>query len=130
MLKKVALLILILFLVTTVTSSMPQPQVVISIGGDWTFDISAFGQKIEAAMTIIQDGENIKVVIKNNSGGERGGTGCVKGNDIEWTEIGRNSGRESMIVYKGKIENNTITGYAFPKDNESDRMEWKAVRKR
>ena len=127
MLKKISFWMSIFFFVAIGIS--PMSQAVVSVGGDWNFSISVGGQEMNAAMTIKQEGENIKVIIKNSAGAERGGTGHVKGNEIEWTEINQNAGQEVIVIYKGKIERDIINGYCFPKDNEAGRLDWKAVRK-
>jgi len=127
MLKKIAFL-MSMFLFITIGVNLGS-QTIVSIGGDWNFIISVGGQEMNAGMTIKQEGENIKVIIKNSAGAERGGAGHVKGNEIEWTEINKNGSQEVIVIYKGKIERDVINGYCFPKDNESSRLDWKAVRK-
>ena len=146
MLNKIALSIL-LFLFAAMGAS-PKSQSAVSIGGDWNFSVSLEGREINAIMTIIQEGENIKVSIKYRTGGERTGTGQVKGNEIEWTEIIKNISEKVTVVtegkieqktnkkdisqefiYRGKIKGNVITGYLFPKNNETKRFDWKAIRK-
>jgi hypothetical protein len=127
MLRRIAFWVFLFFFTKTGIGLVS--QAIISVGGAWTISISAGGREREADMTIIQDGENIKVAIKNREGAEKEGIGRIKGNEIEWTEINKNLGREIIIIYKGKLEKNIIIGYFFPKDNESVHIDWKAVRK-
>jgi hypothetical protein len=144
---KVILLTSLFIVAATSFGSSPQTQTIVSVGGDWTITFSQGGAP--ALLTIKQDGDKITAAIKYDSGGERNGSGFVKGNEIEWTEIVKSVGVTVTIVteagkeqkagkhdvnreyiYKGKIEGNVITGYFYFKGNEGRQFEWKATKKK
>lgn len=129
------------------TNSLSQTQKTVSVGGDWNITFSQRGTS--ALLSIKQEGDKISASIKYSSGGERTGTGFVKDNEIEWTEIIKNVGTKVTIVtenkkeqkdvkkeafqeyvYKGKIEEDVITGCLYLKGNEARQFEWKAVKKK
>jgi hypothetical protein len=148
MAKHLILWVSMCFIVSLNFGSSPQSQTIVSVRGDWNITFSPGGAP--ALLTIKQDGDKITASIKYDSGGERNGSGFVKGSEIEWTEIIKSIGETITVVteggkeqkagkkkvnreyiYKGKIEGGeVINGYLYLKGNEGRQFEWKATKKK
>jgi hypothetical protein len=91
------------------------------------------GQMMTRDITIVQDGNKIKVTMPGRPGpnGEPGtpivGEGTIEGNAIEWTVVmQRPDGQEMKMVYKGTVDGNTMKGTTMRMDQE---VEWTAKKK-
>ncbi|MGZ5440087.1 MAG: hypothetical protein ACXWFJ_09555 [Candidatus Aminicenantales bacterium] len=91
------------------------------------------GQMMTRDITIVQDGNKIKVTMPGRPGpnGEPGtpivGEGTIEGNAIEWTTVmTRPDGQEMKMVYKGTVDGATMKGTTMRMDQE---VEWTAKKK-
>ncbi len=100
----------------------------LDVSGDWelTQELPA-GQMVSKA-TFLQVEETLRVTMKEPRGEEAMGEGTVKGDEIEWSVTRIMPGGEMIITYKGKIEDDAMSGRAQMVD--FSRSEWKAIRKR
>jgi hypothetical protein len=98
----------------------------VDVSGTWEITLDMDGQSIVKTCTIVQTGEKI-VVTRKKGDEEIKAEGTVKGNKVEWTEIGNVNGQEMNIVYTGTVEGNTMSGEMDFGGNAS--FEWKAVKK-
>jgi len=82
----------------------------LDIGGVWemTMQTSQGEQTVEATFT--QDKEAIKMTMSGPQGMEMKGEGTLKGSDIEWTVTISSSMGEFALVFKGKVEGETMSG--------------------
>ncbi len=97
-----------------------------NVAGTWDITVNSPRGEMTNPMTITQDGEKITVTMTSPRG-ESTGTGTVKGNEIEWSVTRTTPRGEFTVVYKGKVEGNTMSGQAQMGDFGS--MDWKAVKK-
>jgi hypothetical protein len=98
-----------------------------NVSGNWTLTITTQRGDMTSDVTFAQDGEHLKVTMKNPRG-EVSGEGTVKGNDIEWTITRETPRGQFTTTYKGKIQDeNTITGEA--EMGNFGTAPWKATRK-
>jgi hypothetical protein len=100
-----------------------------NVAGDWEMTSEGRQGPRTSNFHIDQDGEKITVTMPGmRGGGEIKAEGTIKGNDIEWkvTRPGR-GGEEFTIIYKGKVEGNTMTGTVQMGDFGS--REWTAKKK-
>lgn len=99
----------------------------VNVTGTW--DLTSQSPRGERTSPVVfeQTGESLKVTMAGFRGDEVTGSGTVKGQDIEWT-ITRTTPRGDMtIVYKGKVEGDTMSGEAQMGDFGA--MPWTAKKK-
>jgi hypothetical protein len=78
--------------------------------------------------TFLQGEETLRVTMKEPRGEEAMGEGTVKGDEIEWSVTRITPGGEMIMIYKGKVKDDAMSGQAQMADFA--RSEWKAIRKR
>ena len=111
-------------LIFSFSLSFAQEQV--NVSGDWTLTLTTPRGEMTQDMTIVQEGETIKVTMKSPRG-EATGEGTIKGNEIEW-KVTRTTPRGEMTsTYKGTVEGDTMSGQVQMGDFSA---EWKAARKK
>lgn len=107
--------------------SFPAIAKAVDVSGDWTLTlVTPRGERTSDA-TFVQNGEELKVTIKDPQGAEVSGKGTVKGNEIEWTVTRTTPRGEMTLTYKGKVEGDSMAGEA--QMGERGSAEWKATRK-
>lgn len=110
-----------------VAAALPALAQDVNVTGTW--DLTSQSPRGERTSPVVfeQTGESLKVTMTGMRGDEMTGTGTVKGQDIEWT-ITRTTPRGDMtIVYKGKVEGDSMTGEAQMGDFGA--MAWTAKKK-
>jgi hypothetical protein len=99
----------------------------INVTGDW--EMTSQGRRggtQTQPFTIVQDGEKITVTMEGRMG-EMTGDGTCKGNEIEWTFTIENPRGEFTMVYKAKVDGDTMAGTVSMGDRGS--REWTAKKK-
>jgi len=89
---------------------LPLSSQEVNVSGTW--DLTTQSPRGERTSPVVfeQTGETLKVNMTSFRGDEMTGTGTVKGQDIEWT-ITRTTPRGDMtIIYKGKVQGDTMSG--------------------
>jgi hypothetical protein len=83
----------------------------VDISGVWEMTTTQTPQgDMTADVTFVQDKEAIKVSMTGPQGMEMKGEGTVKGPDVEWTVTISGGMGEFVLVYKGKIDGETMSG--------------------
>ena len=99
------------------------------VSGTWEMSSAGRnGQMMTRDITIVQEGNKIKVTMPGRPGGEPVvGEGTIEGNAIQWTVIrtGRD-GQEMKMEYKGTVDGATMKGTFKMMDND---VEWTAKKK-
>ncbi len=101
----------------------------VDVSGTWTMSSPGReGQMMERDITIVQDGNKIKVTMPGRPGGEPMiADGTIEGNAIEWTAVmQRPDGQEMKMTYKGTVDGDTMKGTTMRRDQE---VEWTAKKK-
>ena len=81
------------------------------VSGVWELTTQGTPQgDMTADVTFVQDKEAIKVSMTGPQGMEMKGEGTVKGQDVEWTVTISGGMGEFVLVYKGKIDGETMSG--------------------
>jgi len=99
----------------------------VNVSGDWEITLITPRGERTSDITFVQEGENLKVTMKDPRGAEISGTGTVKGNEIEWTVTRSTPRGEMTLTYKGKVEGDSMAGQVQMGDFGS--ADWKAKRK-
>lgn len=98
-----------------------------NVNGAWEITVTTPRGERTSAMTIVQDGEKLKVTMT----GQRGdvtGEGTIKGNEISWTVTRTTPRGEMTSAYKGKVEGDAMSGDVEMGSFGS--APWKAARKK
>lgn len=118
------LILFVFLLIFFFSLSFAQEQV--NVSGDWTLTFTTPRGEMTQDMTIVQEGESIKVTLTSPRG-EATGEGTIKGNEIEW-KVTRTTPRGEMTsTYKGTVEGDNMSGQVQMGDFSA---EWKATRKK
>jgi hypothetical protein len=103
------------------------------VSGTWTMSSPGRnGQMMERDITIVQDGNKIKVTMPGRPGpnGEPGepivGDGTIEGNAIAWKIVRQGPQGEMVMEYKGTVDGATMKGTTKRMDQE---VEWTAKKK-
>ncbi len=82
----------------------------VEISGKWEFTQDFGGQTVTRIYTIEQTGEKLIVKRTNKDGEEVKAEGTIKGNKVEWSEVGNINGSELTIVTTGTVEGDKMSG--------------------
>ena len=97
------------------------------VQGDWEITVTTPRGDRTSAMTIVQDGEKLKVTITGTRG-DATGEGTIKGEDIDWSVTRTIPQGEMTLTYKGKAGGDSMAGDVQMGDFGS--ATWKASRKK
>lgn len=82
----------------------------VNVSGTWDLTTQTPRGERTSPVVFEQTGETLKVKMTSFRGDEMTGTGTVKGQDVEWT-ITRTTPRGDMtMIYKGKVQGDTMSG--------------------
>ena len=103
------------------------------VSGTWEMSTPGRnGQMMTRDITIVQDGNKIKVTMPGRPGpnGEPGtpivGDGTIEGNAIAWKIVRQGPQGEMVMEYKGTVDGATLKGTTMRGDQE---VEWTAKKK-
>jgi hypothetical protein len=99
------------------------------VTGTWTMSTPGRdGQMMERDITIVQEGNKIKVTMPPFREGMEPmvGEGTVEGNAIQWKFVMQTPQGERIMEYKGTVDGNTMKGTTMRRDQE---VEWTAKKK-
>jgi hypothetical protein len=100
----------------------------IDISGVWEMTTQTPQGDMTADATFVQDKEAVKVSMTGPQGMEMKGEGTVKGQDIEWMVTVSGQMGEFVLVYKGKVDGETMSGEVQAGDFGS--FTWTAKKKK
>lgn len=101
----------------------------VDISGVWEMTTTQTPQgDMTADVTFVQDKEAIKISMTGPQGMEMKGEGTVKGQDVEWTVTISGGMGEFVLVYKGKVDGETMSGEVQAGDFGS--FPWTAKKKK
>ena len=100
----------------------------VDVSGTWEMTSQGRQGERTSEITIVQDGENIKVTMPGFRGGDpMVAEGTIKGNAIEWSVTRESPQGEFTITYTGTVEGDSMSGQAdFAGRRTSD---WSAKKK-
>lgn len=99
----------------------------VDVSGTWDMTIQSERGDWDTELTIKQEGEKIKVTMPGFQGDQIEGEGTVTDNKIEFTFNISTPQGDFSIIYKGTIEENTMSGEAEVGDFGT--MEWTAKKR-
>jgi hypothetical protein len=99
----------------------------VDVTGVWEMTIQTPQGEMKADATFVQDKEAIKVTMPGPQGIEMKGEGTIKDKDIEWTVTLSSPMGELVLVYKGKVDGDTMSGEVQAGDYGSS--PWSAKKK-
>lgn len=82
----------------------------VDINGVWELTMQTPQGDMTADATFVQDKEAIKFSMPGPQGMEMKGEGTVKGQDLDWTVIVSTQMGEFVLVFKGKVDGETMSG--------------------
>ena len=82
----------------------------VDISGKWEFTQDFGSQTVTKIYTIEQTGEKLVIKRTNKDGQEVKAEGTIKGNKVEWSEVGNINGNELTIVTTGTVEGDKMSG--------------------
>jgi hypothetical protein len=107
----------------------PAKAKTIDVSGIWEMTVDTpQGSMPPTDVTFEQQGEVLKVSMKSPRGDDMKGEGKIKAEAIEWTVAISTPQGDFAILFKGKIEGETMSGQAEMGDFGS--MGWKATKKK
>jgi len=107
---------------------VPMSALQVNVTGDWEMTSEGRQGPRTTNIHIEQDGEKITVTMPGmRGGGEVKAEGTIKGNEIEWTVNFSTQRGDMTIIYKGKVEGDTMKGEVQMGDFGS--REWTAKKK-
>lgn len=125
--KKISLAVLSIAVLLTVAA------LAADVSGTWVMSTAGRdGQMMERDITIVQEGNKIKVTMPmpGPPGGEPRepivGEGTVEGNSIQWKVVMETPRGEFTMEYKGTVDGDTMKGTTMRRDQE---VEWTAKKK-
>jgi len=98
------------------------------VSGTWEMSTPGRdGAMRTSEITIVQDGNKIKVTMPGRQGGDpMTGEGTLEGNAIEWKIVRQGPQGEMVMTYKGTVDGATMKGTFTMMDRE---VEWTAKKK-
>ncbi len=82
----------------------------VDINGVWEMTIQTPQGEMTADATFVQDKDAIKFTMPGPQGMEMKGEGTVKDKDVEWTVTVSGGMGEFVLVFKGKVDGETMSG--------------------
>ena len=82
----------------------------VNIDGVWEMTMQTPQGDMTADATFVQDKEAFKFTMPGPQGIEMKGEGTVKDKDLEWTVTVSTQMGEFVLVFKGKVEGETMSG--------------------
>jgi hypothetical protein len=101
---------------------------VVDINGVWEMTIQTPQGEMTADATFVQDKDAIKFTMPGPQGMEMKGEGTVKDKDVEWTVTISGGMGEFVLVFKGKVDGETMSGEVQAGDFGSS--PWSAKKKK
>ena len=101
----------------------------VDVSGTWTMSTPGRdGQMMDRDITIVQEGNKIKVTLPPFREGMEPvvGEGTIEGNAIQWKIVRQGPQGEMVMEYKGTVDGNTMKGTTMRRDQE---VEWTAKKK-
>jgi len=98
----------------------------VDVSGTWAMTREGRDGPVTTDITIKQDGNKITVTMPGRQGGEMVGEGTIEGNALQWTITRETQRGEFVMVYKGTVDDDTMSGTMTVMDRES---EWTAKKK-
>jgi hypothetical protein len=84
--------------------------VAVKVDGVWELTMQTPQGDMTADATFVQDKEAFKFTMPGPQGAEMKGEGTVKDKDLEWTVTVSTQMGEFVLVFKGKVEGETMSG--------------------
>ena len=100
----------------------------VDINGVWEMTIQTPQGEMTADATFVQDKDAIKFTMPGPQGMEMKGEGMVKDKDVEWTVTISGGMGEFVLVFKGKVDGETMSGEVQAGDFGSS--PWSAKKKK
>lgn len=97
------------------------------VKGSWDITVSTPRGDRTSTMTIVQDGEKLKVTMSSQRG-DVTGDGTIKGNDITWSVTRTTPRGDTVSTYAGKLDGDNMSGDI--KFGDQATGTWKASRKK
>jgi hypothetical protein len=82
----------------------------VDVNGVWELTLQTPQGDMTADATFVQDKEAFKFTMPGPQGMEMNGEGTVKDKDLEWTVTVSTQMGEFVLVFKGKVEGETMSG--------------------
>lgn len=102
--------LLAMILAVGALSAQTVPVKTADIGGVWEMTTQTPEGDMTADATFVQDKETIKFAMTGPQGMEMKGEGKVTGQDVEWSVTISAPMGEFALVYKGKVDGETMSG--------------------
>jgi len=116
-----------IFLTVVLGIAVIAAYALVDVSGTWELTSEGRQGPMTREITIVQDGNNIKVTMPGFRGGDpMVAEGTVDGNNIEWTVTRETPRGEFTMVYKGTVDGDSMSGTMTVMDRE---MEWTATKK-
>ena len=106
---------------------LAQAAATANVNGAWEITVTTPRGERTSDLTIVQDGEKLKVTLASQRG-EVTGEGTIKGNEISWTVTRTTPRGEMTSTYKGKVDGDAMSGDVQMGNFGSST--WKAARKK
>ena len=97
------------------------------VSGSWELVVQTSRGEMTSTVRFVQEGEKLKVNMTGPRGSETSGEGSIKDAEIRWTIVRATSQGERTVVYKGTVQDGTMSGQAEISDGRS--APWKAVKR-
>jgi len=124
-----SLFFLIIILTSLCAAGFQAQDKKIDISGVWEMTIETpRGSMPPSDATFVQEGEKLKVTMKNPMGEDMKGEGTLKADAVEWTFSFSTERGDMTLVFKGKIEGETMSGEIQMGDFGT--MSWSAKKKK
>jgi hypothetical protein len=101
-------------------------QTPVDVSGDWQLKVEASGGERVWKLSIVQNGQELKVKMTGPQGKVFEGQGKITEVNIEWSVVRPTARGDKTFVYKGTVEENTMKGEILI-DNASG-AKWTATR--
>ena len=102
--------LLLVILAVGALSAQTVPVKTAQIGGVWEMTTQTPQGDMTSDATLVQENEKIKFTMAGPQGFEMAGEGKVTGLDVEWTVTISMAQGDFTLVYKGKVDGETMSG--------------------
>jgi hypothetical protein len=107
---RIRTLIVVMALVAGALAAQTAQSKPVNVGGVWELTMQTPQGDMTGDATFVQENDKFKFSMPGPQGMDLAGEGTIKGNELEWAVVISGGMGEFTLLYKAKVEGDTMTG--------------------